>query len=52
MIMVDPGAINSFISLHTTNRLKILYTNHNKFAVTLGNGEKYQRKGQCRQLHI
>lgn len=52
LIMVDPGATNNFISLNTVNTLNIPYTNHNKFAVTLGNGEKIQGEGECFQLQI
>ncbi|CAO2825926.1 unnamed protein product [Amaranthus hypochondriacus] len=52
IIMVDLGATNNFISLITVRQFSIPYSTHLKFGVTLGNGERIQGEGECKQLLI
>lgn len=47
MTMVDLAATNNFISIHMVSRLKIPYTNHNKFVVPWEMGIKSKVRGNA-----
>lgn len=52
IIMIDPGAMNNFISHKTVQQLNLPYSTSVKFGVTVGNGERIQGEGECKALCV
>lgn len=52
ILLVDPGATNNFVSINTVQKFHLPYSSMLKFGVTLGNGDRIQGEGKCKQLRL
>ena len=52
ILLINLGATNNFFSIKAVQKLHLPYSSMVEFEVTLGNGERIQGEGECKQFEI